>query len=74
MERENWHVDDIRHVCCWWRLEDKGLTGMQMNKYCMKEITISHAIYQEKLYANGDISSLTESVSIFLLCKIDSGG
>lgn len=45
-----------------------------MNKYCMKEITISHAIYQEKLYANGDISSLTESVSIFLLCKIDSGG
>lgn len=35
----------------------------------MKEITISHAIYQEKLYANGDISPLTEPMSVFRICR-----
>lgn len=37
-------------------------------KYSVKEITISCAVYHEKLHANGDISSLIESVTIFLLC------
>lgn len=32
-------------------------------KYSMKEITISCAVYHEKLHANGDISSPIESVS-----------
>lgn len=53
----HWHVDDISHLIDWWRLEHKGMTGMSMSRPHMKEITISRAIYQEKLYANGDISS-----------------
>lgn len=52
-----WHVDDIRRLNYWRRLEDKR-NGWHVNEEsCMKEITISRAIYQEKLYANGDISS-----------------
>ncbi len=52
-----WHVDDIR--ACHFLVE----VGRQRHdwhvneKSCTKEITISRAIYQEKLYANGDISS-----------------
>lgn len=40
----------------------------------MKEITISGAIYQEKLYANGDISFSPRISEHFSALQIHSGG
>lgn len=52
-------------LACWWYPVCELLVEIGRQRHdlhaneeaCMKEITISCAFYQEKLYANGDISS-----------------
>lgn len=69
-----WHVDDIRRLNYWRRLEDKRHGWHVNEESCMKEITISRAIYQEKLYANGDISSSHWISEHFTALRIHCGG
>lgn len=54
-----------------WIIGEDRKTKAWLPRECMKAITISHAIYQEKLYANGDISSshqISERFALQLHC------